>query len=44
MKEILGIDEDKQPPKQPAENVAKAVLYLLCEAPQEMRGQSVLQF
>ncbi len=44
MKEILGIDEDKQPPKQPAENVAKGVLYLLCDAPAEMRGQSILQF
>lgn len=44
MKEILGIDEDKQPPGQPPENVAKAVLYLLCDAPAEMRGQSILQF
>lgn len=44
MEEILGIDEDKQPPKQPAENVAKAVIYLLCHAPAEMRGQSILQF
>ncbi|MBT4053066.1 MAG: SDR family oxidoreductase [Bacteroidetes Order II. Incertae sedis bacterium] len=44
MKEILGIAEDKQPPKQPAENVAKAVVYLLCDAPAEMRGQSIRQF
>jgi 3-oxoacyl-[acyl-carrier protein] reductase len=44
MKEILGIDEDEQPPMQPPESVAKAVLYLLCDAPAEMRGQSILQF
>ena len=35
---------DVQPPMQPAENVAKGVLSLLCDAPAEMRGQSILQF
>jgi hypothetical protein len=37
----LFMPEDQLPPMDPPESIAAAVLYLLCDAPKNMTGQSL---